>query len=114
MWKSVTISAATISLCICACCASTPPPVPGDEESGEVHISAVDSAAAASYDFLFIQMHADILAELGRRAGTERTETSLIEIRSIVEAAERTYLEGAYIVAVELLTEADELLRNIP
>jgi len=70
--------------------------------------------ATAPYDFLFVQLHADILAEIGRRAGKGHTEASLIEIRSIVEAAERIYLEGKYIVAVELLTEADELLRNIP
>jgi len=70
--------------------------------------------ATASYDFLFIQLHADILAEIGRRAGKDRTEARLIEIRSIVEEAERIYLEGKYIVAVELLAEADELLRNIP
>ncbi len=70
--------------------------------------------ATASYDFLFIQLHADILAEIGRRASKRDTEARLIEIRSIVEAAERIYLEGKYIVAVELLAEADELLRNIP
>jgi hypothetical protein len=96
MWKLVTICAATTLLCILACCASTPPPVPGDEESGEVPISA------------------DILAEIGRRASKDHTETRLIEIRYIIEAAERIYLEGNYIVAVELLTEAEELLRNIP
>lgn len=68
----------------------------------------------ASYDFLFVQLHTDILAEIGRRAGKDRTEPSLVEIRSIIEAAERIYLEGKYIVAIELLTEAEELLRNIP
>jgi len=68
----------------------------------------------ASYDFLFIQLHADILAEIEKRASKRHTETSLIEIRSIVEAAERIYLEGKHIVAIELLTEAEELLRNIP
>jgi hypothetical protein len=114
MWKLVTICAATTLLCILACCASTPPPVPGDEESGEVPISAVDSTETASYDFLFMQLHADILAEIGRRASKDHTETRLIEIRYIIEAAERIYLEGNYIVAVELLTEAEELLRNIP
>ena len=70
--------------------------------------------ATASYDFLFIQLHADILAEIGRRASKDHTEARLIEIRSIIEEAERIYLEGKYIVAVELLAEADELLRNIP
>lgn len=114
MRKSVTICAATTFLCILACCASTPPPIPGEEASGEVLVSAVDSIGTSPYDLLFIQLHTDILAEIGRRAGKDHTESSLIEIRSIVEAAERIYLEGKYIVAVELLTEADELLRNIP
>ena len=91
-----------------------PPPIPGDEVSGEVLVSGVDSTETAPYDLLFIQLHTDILAEIGRRAGKDHNEPSLIEIRSIVEAAERIYLEGKYIVAVELLTEADELLRNIP
>lgn len=68
----------------------------------------------ASYDLLFVQLHTDVLAEIGKRAGKDHTETSLIEIRSIIEAAERIYLEGEYIVAIELLTEAEELLRNIP
>ena len=68
----------------------------------------------ASYDFLFIQLHTDILVEIEQTASKGHTETSLIEIRSIVEAAERIYLEGKYFVAVELLTEAEELLRNIP
>lgn len=68
----------------------------------------------ASYDFLFIQLHTDILVEIEQKASKGHTETSLIEIRSIVEAAERIYLEGKYFVAVELLTEAEELLRNIP
>jgi len=114
MWKPVNICAASILLCILACCASSPPPVPGDKESGEVHISAVDSIETTSYDFLFIQLHADILAEIEQRASKGHSETSLIEIRSIVEAAERIYLEGTYFVAIELLTEAEELLRKIP
>ena len=68
----------------------------------------------ASYDFLFIQLHTDILADIEKKASTDRTKPGLIEIRSIVEAAERIYLEGRYIVAIELLTEAEELLRDIP
>lgn len=114
MRKHVNICAASFLFCILACCASSPPPVPGDEESGEVLISAVDSMEAASYDFLFVQLHTDILAALEVKASKDRAGTGLIEIRSIVEAAERIYLEGKYYTAIELLAEAEELLRNIP
>ncbi len=114
MRKPVNIGAASILICILACCASTSPPVPGEEEPGEIRISAVDSTETASYDLLFVQLHTDVLAEIGKQAGKGHTETSLVEIRSIIEAAERIYLEGKYIVAIELLTEAEELLRNIP
>lgn len=114
MWKHVNICAASTLLCILACCASSTPPVPGDKESGEFYISAVDSMETASYDFLFVQLHADILAEIENKASKDHTDTDLIEIRSIVEAAELIYLEGKYFVAIELLTEAEELLRNIP
>ena len=114
MRKHVNICAATFLLCILACCAPSPPPVPGDIESGEVLISAVDSMETASYDFLFVQLHTDILAAIETKASKDSTVTNLVEIRSIVEAAERIYLEGKYYVAIELLAEAEELLRNIP
>ena len=44
---------------------------------------------------------------------TGKGGTSLIEIQSIVKAAEEFYLEGKPLVAIKLLTEAELLLRQI-
>lgn len=108
------ICAAVALLHLLAHCAPPPPPTPPDEGPGEIFTTVVDSLDIASYDFLFVQLHADILEEIERREELGLSGAKLIEVTTILRAAEQIYLEGGYAVAIELLAEADELLRNIP
>ena len=96
------------------CCATTPPPVQENTRPGEVFASGLDSLNASSYDFLFIQLHTDIIGELQRLEVKHQSSARLIEARSVVRVAEQIYLEGDYIVAIELLTEVEEILRTVP
>jgi hypothetical protein len=114
MRKLIKICAAASLLHLAAGCASPPPPTPDDEGPGEAFITFVDSLDITSYDFLFMQIHADLLEEIERREELGQYGAGLIEVRAVLSAAERIYLEGNYAVAIELLAEADELLRNIP
>jgi hypothetical protein len=108
------ICAAVVLLHLVFGCASPPPPAPIDEGPGETFITSVDSLDISSYDFLFIQLHADLIEEIARREELGQSGVKLIEVKTVLRAAEQIYLEGGYTVAIELLAEADELLRNIP
>jgi hypothetical protein len=114
MWNFVKLSTAVILSHFLVCCTTSPPPVREIESPGEVAFPEPDSLATISYDFLFIQLHADILLHLERLETDHQSSARLIEAKSIVHAAEQIYLEGKHIVAIELLTEAEELLRTIP
>jgi hypothetical protein len=116
MWKPVEICAAGVIPLMIACCASPPPPTPQDEEPGATPttITVVDSLDVTAYDFLFTQLHADMLDEIERMEEQGQSGARLIEVRTILRAAEQIYLEGGYVIAIELLAEADEILRNTP
>lgn len=114
MRNIISLSTAVILGHFLVCCATAPPPVREDTSPGEVVLSIPDSLDASSYDFLFIQLHTDIILELQRLEAKHQSSARLIEARSVVQTAEQIYLEGDYIVAIELLTEVEEILRTIP
>ena len=108
------LSTAVILSHFLVCCATTPPSVQEETRPGEVLLSKSDSLQVSSYDLLFIQLHTDIIRELKRLEERDQSSARLIEARSVVRAAEQIYLEGDFIVAVELLTEVEEILRTVP
>lgn len=55
-----------------------------------------------------------MLDEIERMEEQGQSGARLIEVRTILRAAEQIYLEGGYVIAIELLAEADEILRNTP
>ena len=115
MWNIVKLCTAVIISQFLVCCATSPPPAQEENvRPGEIFVSGLDSLYASSYDFLFIQLHTDIIREFRRLEVKHQSSARLIEARSVVRTAEQIYLEGDFIVAIELLTEVEEILRTIP
>lgn len=114
MRNIVKLSTAVILGHFLVCCATTPPPAQENARPGEVFASELDSLNASSYDFLFIQLHTDIIKELQRLEVEHQSSARLIEAGSVMQTAEQIYLEGDYIMAIELLTEVEEILRTVP
>ncbi|MCK4351092.1 MAG: hypothetical protein KAX13_09540 [Candidatus Krumholzibacteria bacterium] len=114
MWNIVKLCTAVIISHLLVCCATSPPPAQENARPGEVFVSGLDSLYIPSYDFLFIQLHTDIIKELQRLEVEHQSSARLIEARSVVRTAEQIYLEGNYIVAIKLLTEVKEILRTVP
>jgi len=107
MFKPVAI--ACIALCAFAAgCASSPPTM------STARADEPDSLHTASYEELFLDLHAEILRKLGAGAGGGYEKIVLIEAESMVSIAEEIYLEGNVPLAVHLLREAALLLRQTP
>lgn len=109
MFKPVT--AACIAACMLAAgCASSPPsgfaPAAPPGETDSVH--------DATYEELFLDLHAEILRKLGRQERGRYEKIVLIEAESMVSIAEEMYLEGNVPLAIHLLREAAVLLRQTP
>ena len=75
---------------------------------------AADTAGAADYNTLFIEMHVDLVRRIDQIATSAPADPRLAEMRSILETAEEFYLEGRILTAVRLLTEVELLLRTDP
>ena len=114
MRNIIRLSTAVILGHFLVCCATTPPPADENARPGEVFASGLDSISASSYEFLFIQLHTDIIGELQRQEVEHQSSARLIEARSILRTAEQFYLEGDFLVAIERLTDVQEILRTIP
>ena len=113
--RSTARVAAMLAATILAACAVNSPPPPSGGGESSIDTVSVDhpDSAAADYDRIFLEIHADLSKELVKLEGSGRGGTGLAEIQSIVKAAEEFYLEGKSLVAVKLLTEAELLLKQI-
>ena len=123
--RAAVLLAATI---LAACAVNSPPPPSGGGESvfdtiavnvqspDSVYFTAdpADSSVAADYDRMFLEIHLDLTGKLRELDNTGNAGTRLAEIQSIVITAEEFYLEGKPLIAINLLTEAELLLRQVP
>jgi hypothetical protein len=104
-----------IAAAVLAACAAGPQP-PG---TGAGATDTIISAAAApspsdsvEFDRLFLEIHSNLVLELSRLEKSGEDGTTLAEIWSFVRTAEEFYLEGRPLAAIQLLTEAELLLRQ--
>ena len=112
--RSTACAAVMLAATILAACAVNSPPPPSGGGESSVDTISVDhpDSAAADYDRMFLEIHADLTKELVKLEGSGKGGTGLAEIQSIVKAAEEFYLEGKPLFAIRLLTEAELLLRE--
>lgn len=94
-----------------ACCA---PRHHAGEEAGSGAAGKSDSLGEASLEELFFESYGELLSELEKREEDGKREIELIEARSIMETAERVYLDGNTALAIELIEQAEQLLRRTP
>ena len=73
-----------------------------------------DSLQNILYEETFLDLHAEVLRKLEPSAIQRYEKMILIEVRSMITIAEEMYLEGNVPLAVQLLREADLLLRQTP
>jgi hypothetical protein len=98
--------------CVVGCAATqSPAPRMGTEETP---VQVADSVAAETYEELFLELYSDLLSELERKEEVDRLNIHIIEARSIIQIAEELYLEGNVLLAVQLLNEAEQHLRQAP
>jgi len=114
MFNNIKLCTAICFSIFMTCCASSPPPTPVLTEHGVAIGSGADSLETATYEDLFVEIHADIVRELARREKNGRPSMAVVEARSIVKIAEEIYLEGNHLLAIKLLHEAELLLRQAP
>jgi hypothetical protein len=106
--------AAGLAVLLLASCASPKPASP----PGAAVAAAVDSIAADTVssgptdDGLFIEKHAALLVRLAPRELEPHIDPRTIEARSFVTAAEEMYLRGKTLLALDLLDQADTILRR--
>jgi len=94
-----------------SCGASRPASRP--ESGGADTLAAfTDSIESTSADDLFIEKHAALITELGKREDAAGFEARTAEVRSFLEAAEELYLRGRTAAALRLLDEARRMLRQ--
>ena len=112
--RSTARAAIPLAATILAACAvnSPPPPSGGGESSIDTVLTDHPDSTTADYDRMFLEIHVDLSKELMKLEKTGKGGTSLIEIQSIVKAAEEFYLEGKPLMAIKLLTDAELLLRQ--
>jgi len=103
-----------VLLALVAGCASSPPAVPRPGEAARAGAAPEDSAAAEAYEEIFLELHSELLGELGRKETGGAPDAHVIEARAIVQIAEEIYLEGNVLLAIQLLNEAEHHLRQAP
>ena len=113
MFKPVTTCIGIIMLALAAGCASSPP---SEKRGGgaEAITADTDSLREVSYEELFLDLHTELLRKIESSTPRRYENMALIEARSILMVAEEMYLEGNVPLAVQLLREADLLLRQTP
>lgn len=117
------LSAAALIAAAAAGCAAGPGTLPGPGgaaapgSSGAAGIPAVapaDTAGAAAADLWFLEIHADLVRTIARLERSAPGDPRLVETEAIMKTAEECFLEGRTLIAIRLLTEAEELLRTDP
>ncbi|UCF05653.1 MAG: hypothetical protein JSV33_01040 [bacterium] len=98
--------------CVVGCATTAPPAL--RTGTGGTPTAAADSIAGETYEELFLELYSDCLSELERKEKDGRLNIHIIEARSIIQIAEELYLEGNVLLAVQLLNEAEQHLRQAP
>ena len=106
------LSAIMALFIVLAGCAEAPPAF--DDLSSMHRIDQIDSTDSVELERIFIDSHSRILGEITRLERSTQHDVNLIEIKSIVIIAEEVYLQGNVMLALNLLTEAELLLRQTP
>jgi hypothetical protein len=72
--------------------------------------AAADSTESAACDGIFIEKHARLVVEIGKREQGGAFDARVVEARSHVDAGEELYLMGMTTAAIRLLDEAVRIL----
>jgi hypothetical protein len=99
------------ALLAASCAHEKPMSAPGALGAG-AQAAAVDSLAETTYDGLFMEMHLNLIKEIGIREQAGAPDTPLLEARSLVSASEELYLKGMPEAALRLLDEASRTLKQ--
>ncbi len=94
-------------------CASSPSYSPPPEEPADTVPAVADTSVQAVYEDMFIESHSRLLDEIGSEDKDDDSPV-MIEIWTIVKIAEDAYLRGDPLLAIQLLTEAESILRQNP
>lgn len=104
-WGAALLAAAFVV----SCATSKPATAPG---SGIADTVAAADSTGQTAEGLFVEKHASLLAALSSREASAPADLGLIEARSLVSAAEETYLRGSTLLALDILDRAEEILRR--
>jgi len=94
-----------LALGLAACAGQKPASAPNPPYGISDSIFA-DSLDEAAYEDFFVEEHARLLQEIGRRSKEGTPPAGLLEARALVSASEEMYLQGRLGIALKLLNDA--------